>query len=332
MKAGVGFLSLEQELSVLTAGTVGCAAACLYCGIGASDVFLILVALYTFVVSGIMGSARWTSQRKLFRVAQLFHWGCLALFFLIGVLVIEALSGNIHWAYTHNGPVRPFLFTLQMTEPELMPAAKPEGAEVEKEKEKDEKPKEVWAMGGTLEDHSAECIFPFTFEGVTYHECASEAGPPSKTLDVKTPREHPWCMTDAGSGIWGYCLLSPSWTGPVETVAHTRSLGMVAQRILVLMFIVMCQLVFSSFSICVLESLDVEEAQERRFKDGYRGYGSIDSQVAPTYSPGYGSMYAPVPVPSQRARVTSSYTPGPPGSAAGSFAYAPETMFVPAAR
>jgi hypothetical protein len=322
MTKSVGFLSMEDGLVVLTAGTAACGATVLYCGVGASDVFLILVGIFAFAVAGFAGSARWTSQRKLFRIAQMLHWACLLVFFLIGCLLCQALAGNLRWGYAYTGAVRPLMFALQ----DMMSAqsAKPE----EPAKTTDV----VWAMGGTVGGEQMKCVFPFNYNGATYHGCVSDVAPPKEAMQS---REHPWCLTDETKDDWGYCLLGPSWeqAAPVDTVVHNR--GGIPHRIIVLLFVVMCQLVLSSFSIGVLDSLDTEEAQERRFKDGWRGYGSMDPQGPPTYTPGYASTYAPPNTGLARsARVTSgSYASAvSPGSAAGPNAYAAESMFVPASR
>merc|ERR1719426_675000 len=158
-----------------------------------------------------------------------------------------------------------------------------------------------------------KCVFPFSYEGATYHGCVSDVAPPK---EEKQSREHPWCLTDELKDTWGYCLLGPSWEqeAPVDTVVHSRA-GI-------------------PHRIGVLDSLDTEESQERRFKDGWRGYGSMDAQGPPTYTPGYASTYAPATSGLPRsARVTSSYASAvSPGSAAGPNAYAAESMFVPASR
>jgi hypothetical protein len=320
MTKAVGFLSMEDGLVVLTAGTAACGATVLYCGVGASDVFLILVGIFAFAVAGLAGSARWTSQRKLFRVSQMLHWACLLVFFIIGCLLCQALAGNLRWGYAYTGAVRPLMFALQ----DMMSA-------------QSSKPEEhaatdvTWAMGGTVGDEQMKCVFPFVYEGNTYHGCVSDVAPPK---EVKMPREHPWCLTEEAKNIWGYCLAGPAWDQEtaVDTVVHSR--GGIPHRIVVLLFVVMCQLVLSSFSICVLDSLDSEEGQERRFKDGWRGYGSMDPQGPPTYTPGYASTYAPAtPGLPRSARVASSYASAvSPGGSAGGNAYAAESMFVPASR
>merc|ERR1719463_962207 len=125
-----------------------------------------------------------------------------------------------------------------------------------------------------------KCVFPFTHGGATYHGCVSDVAPPKED---KQSREQ---------------------AAPVDTVVHSR--GGIPHRIVVLFFVVMCQLVLSSFSICVLDSLDTEEARGAgKYGAGFGGYGSMDPQGPPTYTPGYASTYAPPTNVPRAARVTS---------------------------
>jgi len=322
MAKAAGFLSNEDGLVVLTAATAACGATVLYLGVGASDVFLILVGIFAFAVAGFAGSARWTSQRKLFRLSSTLHWSCLLVFFVMGCLLLEALAGNLHWGYAYTGAVRPLMFALQ----DMM------SAQSVKPEEPAAKTDVVWAMGGTIGEGTMKCVFPFTHGGATYHGCVSDVAPPKED---KQSREHPWCLTNEAQDTWGYCLLGPSWeqAAPVDTVVHSR--GGIPHRIVVLFFVVMCQLVLSSFSICVLDSLDTEEARGAgKYGAGFGGYGSMDPQGPPTYTPGYASTYAPPTNVPRAARVTSgSYASViSPGSAGGGNAFAAESMFVPAVR
>lgn len=306
MRAALGPLAPEEGLSALTAGTAATAVAVLYCGIGGSDVFLILVGIFALGVAGFSASARWTGQRKLLRFAQWLQWANLALFFLVGVLICAALSGNFHWAYAHPAarPARLLTGLLDMVGPSA--DAWPSSGE--------ETLPEVWAMGGGLRVNVEEkCQFPFTFEGKTFQACATGVGPPptGSAWSVEKDRQYPWCMTNIPEGRWGYCLKPGAWdigSTTRETVVHSRVT--VPHQAVVLLFVVLCQLVISPFSIGILDALEVEESQERRFKEGWRGYGALDTH-APGYAPGYASAYAPPSYPTG-SRVAPPRSQPPP--------------------
>jgi len=296
MRAALGLLSLEEGLTALTAGTAAAAAAALYCGIGGSDVFLILVGLFALGVAGFCASARWTGQRKLLRFAQWLQWANLALFFLVGVLLCSALGGNFHWAYAHPAAQPAHLLTGLL---DLVSGEDAWPSLLEEPEEAEKPPVEVWALGGALDPgQQMKCQFPFTFKGKKYEECAAGVSPPPHggAWSVERDMQHPWCMTDQAWDRWGYCLSTGGWrTSPVaprerETVVHARVT--VPHQAVVLLFVVLCQLVLSSFSICILEAL-CNEDQGRMAKDGWRGYGALDAHGPPAYAPGYATAYAP---------------------------------------
>jgi len=334
MRAALGLFSLEEGLTALTAGTAATATAALYCGVGGSDVFLILVGIFALGVAGVCASARCgAGQKKLLRVAQWLQWANLALFFLIGMLICGALGGNFHWAYAHPAAhahlLGRSLLDLAVGEDawptattvddrvdgarEVMLQDAPEGAS--EGASEGAKPPEVWALGGGLDPgQQMQCQFPFTFEGKKYEECARNVEPPPSGgawSVAKADREHPWCITDPTPTKvkWGYCLLGGGWqTAPeTETVVHARVT--VPHQAVVLLFVVLCQLVFSSFSIFVLEALEVEENQERRFKEGWRGYGALDTHGPPSYAPGYATTYAPHVQPRMAQPMPRSHPP-----------------------
>jgi len=314
MRAALGLLSLEEGLTALTAGTAATATAALYCGVGGSDVFLILVGIFALGVAGVCASARCgAGQKKLLRVAQWLQWANLALFFLVGVLICGALGGNFHWAYAHPAAHPAHILGRSlldlavgedawptMTEERSDGSPVPLLVQEAPDDDGEEKPRgEVWALGGGLDPgQQMKCIFPFKFEDKTYKECAKDVAPPPSggAWSVERDREHPWCITDPTPNKvkWGYCLLNGAWeTAPEkETVVHARVT--VPHQAVVLLFVVLCQLVFSSFSIFVLEALEVEENQERSLKGrlGY-GYGALDTHGPPGHFPGYATTYAP---------------------------------------
>lgn len=323
MRAALGLLPLEEALTVLTAGTAAAAIATLYCGINASDIFLVLVGIFAFGVAGFAGSARWTVQRKLLRVAQWLHWGNLALYFFVGCLICAALGGYFHWAYAHPGPAHARLLTglldMAMGEEIHVIAPPTQNSTVI--------PTDVWAIGGGLDRGVQEtCTFPFTFEGKEYEECASGVNPPVTHAwsASEKEREHPWCMVDVKTAQWGYCLY-PAWqtgTGKHETVVHSRI--SIPHQAVILLFVVMCMLIFSSFSIGVLEALEIEDGGERNFnKEGWRGYGALDAHGPPAYAPGYAAMYAPAPpnMPPRMAQRSAPPHPAHPGMHPGEAAF-----------
>lgn len=216
------------------------------------------------------------------------------------MLICGALGGNFHWAYAHPAAHAHLLGRsfLDLAGEDAWPTATTGPDPVLFQEAPEGAPPPVWALGGGLDPgEQKKCIFPFTFEGKKYEECARDVQPPPSggAWSVERDREHPWCITDpTGTKVkWGYCLLGGAWqTAPeTETVVHARVT--VPHQAVVLLFVVLCQLVFSSFSIFVLEALEVEENQERRFKEGWRGYGALDTHGPPAYAPGYATTYAP---------------------------------------